>query len=194
MDAKYPALLFKQQLTAYVEKIFGIIRDNLKKELTSLLSSCIQVSRILLAAFSCCLWWLFSTISLWSEAVFSHTSKVDSFTQSTGFLSCQAPRMSKGVLRSGRSFGKDTQTNYWQSIIEILNLLLCTLKENFVCILFGTFQLHYFECSGHVSQGFYFIVVVFRFRKYLSRISLFKTFRILMFNSSIGKPLIPCLH
>lgn len=52
MDAKYPALLFKQQLTAYVEKIFGIIRDNLKKELTSLLSLCIQVSRILLAAFS----------------------------------------------------------------------------------------------------------------------------------------------
>lgn len=52
VDAKYPALLFKQQLTAYVEKIFGIIRDNLKKELTSLLSLCIQVSRILLAAFS----------------------------------------------------------------------------------------------------------------------------------------------
>lgn len=52
VDAKYPALLFKQQLTAYVEKIFGIIRDNLKKELTSLLSMCIQVSWILLAAFS----------------------------------------------------------------------------------------------------------------------------------------------
>ncbi|XP_022953483.1 myosin-6-like [Cucurbita moschata] len=85
VDAKYPALLFKQQLTAYVEKIFGIIRDNLKKELTTLLSSCIQ-----------------------------------------------APRTSKGVLRSGRSFGKDTQTNYWLSIIEHLNLLLCTLKENFV--------------------------------------------------------------
>lgn len=43
VEAKYPALLFKQQLTAYVEKIYGIIRDNLKKELSSLLSSCIQV-------------------------------------------------------------------------------------------------------------------------------------------------------
>lgn len=43
MEAKYPALLFKQQLTAYVEKIYGILRDNLKKELSSLLSLCIQV-------------------------------------------------------------------------------------------------------------------------------------------------------
>ncbi|OMP07673.1 hypothetical protein COLO4_07145, partial [Corchorus olitorius] len=45
VEAKYPALLFKQQLTAYVEKIFGIIRDNLKKELSPLISSCIQVPR-----------------------------------------------------------------------------------------------------------------------------------------------------
>lgn len=44
VEAKYPALLFKQQLTAYVEKIYGIIRDNLKKELGSLLSLCIQVT------------------------------------------------------------------------------------------------------------------------------------------------------
>ncbi|KAH9785069.1 Myosin-6 [Citrus sinensis] len=42
VEAKYPALLFKQQLAAYVEKIYGIIRDNLKKELSSLLSLCIQ--------------------------------------------------------------------------------------------------------------------------------------------------------
>lgn len=41
--AKDPALLFKQQLTAYVEKIFGMIRDNLKSELQTLLSLCIQV-------------------------------------------------------------------------------------------------------------------------------------------------------
>lgn len=85
VEAKYPALLFKQQLTAYVEKIYGIIRDNLKKELGSLLSLCIQ-----------------------------------------------APRTSKGVLRSGRSFGKDSANNHWQGIIECLNSLLSTLKENFV--------------------------------------------------------------
>ncbi|KAF9624147.1 hypothetical protein IFM89_008085 [Coptis chinensis] len=45
VEAKYPALLFKEQLTAYVEKIYGIIRDNLKKELTPSLSSCIQAPR-----------------------------------------------------------------------------------------------------------------------------------------------------
>ncbi|GBG59947.1 hypothetical protein CBR_g66753 [Chara braunii] len=48
VEAKYPALLFKQQLTAYVEKIYGMLRDNLKKEITPLLGSCIQVCRGLL--------------------------------------------------------------------------------------------------------------------------------------------------
>ncbi|KAL5796425.1 hypothetical protein ACOSQ2_001245 [Xanthoceras sorbifolium] len=86
VEAKYPALLFKQQLAAYVEKIYGIIRDNLKKELSSFLSLCIQ-----------------------------------------------APRTSKGgVLRSGRSFGKDSPSTHWQSIIDSLNTLLSTLKQNFV--------------------------------------------------------------
>nr|KAJ0203963.1 hypothetical protein LSAT_V11C500294670 [Lactuca sativa] len=85
VEAKYPALLFKQQLTAYVEKMYGIIRDNLKKELGSFLTLCIQ-----------------------------------------------APRASKGVLRSGRSFSKDSQSNHWQGIIDCLNTLLTTLKENFV--------------------------------------------------------------
>ncbi|XP_027362425.1 myosin-10-like [Abrus precatorius] len=42
VDAKYPALLFKQQLAAYVEKIYGIIRENFKKDLSPLLSSCIK--------------------------------------------------------------------------------------------------------------------------------------------------------
>lgn len=54
VEAKYPALLFKQQLTAYVEKIYGIIRDNLKKELGSLISLCIQVCRNILSAIHYC--------------------------------------------------------------------------------------------------------------------------------------------
>ncbi|XP_027158322.1 myosin-9-like [Coffea eugenioides] len=45
IEAKYPALLFKQQLTAYVEKIYGMIRDNLKKEISPLLGLCIQAPR-----------------------------------------------------------------------------------------------------------------------------------------------------
>ncbi|KAH6555938.1 hypothetical protein KP509_1Z216100 [Ceratopteris richardii] len=46
VEAKYPALLFKQQLTAYVEKIYGMIRDNLKKEIQPLLGPCIQAPRM----------------------------------------------------------------------------------------------------------------------------------------------------
>lgn len=44
IEAKNPALLFKKQLTAYVEKIYGMIRDNLKKEISPMLGLCIQVS------------------------------------------------------------------------------------------------------------------------------------------------------
>ncbi|XP_033147606.1 myosin-10 isoform X2 [Brassica rapa] len=42
VDARVPALLFKQQLTAYVETIFGIFQENVKTELEPVLSSCIQ--------------------------------------------------------------------------------------------------------------------------------------------------------
>ncbi|KAK4432847.1 Myosin-17 [Sesamum alatum] len=45
VEAKYPALLFKQQLTALLEKIYGLIRDNLKKEIAPLLGLCIQAPR-----------------------------------------------------------------------------------------------------------------------------------------------------
>ncbi|KAL4195257.1 hypothetical protein AMTRI_Chr05g63720 [Amborella trichopoda] len=45
VEAKYPALLFKQQLTAYLEKIYGMVRDNLKKEISPLLGLCIQAPR-----------------------------------------------------------------------------------------------------------------------------------------------------
>ncbi|KAL5070812.1 hypothetical protein RYX36_021699 [Vicia faba] len=45
VEAKYPALLFKQQLAAYVEKIYGIVRENMKKELSPLLSTCIEEHR-----------------------------------------------------------------------------------------------------------------------------------------------------
>ena len=44
IEAKYPAFLFKQQLSAFVEGLYGMICDNLKKDLSSLLSYAIQVS------------------------------------------------------------------------------------------------------------------------------------------------------
>ncbi|WOL01251.1 myosin-12-like [Canna indica] len=42
IEARYPALLFKQQLTAYVERLYAIILDNLKKEISPPLTLCIQ--------------------------------------------------------------------------------------------------------------------------------------------------------
>uniref|UniRef100_A0ACD5WBS3 Uncharacterized protein n=1 Tax=Avena sativa TaxID=4498 RepID=A0ACD5WBS3_AVESA len=45
VEAKYPAVRFKQQLTAYVEKIYGMIRDSLKKEISAILTMCIQAPR-----------------------------------------------------------------------------------------------------------------------------------------------------
>ena len=36
IEPKYPSFLFKKQLIAYVEKIYGRIRDNLKEHLLPL--------------------------------------------------------------------------------------------------------------------------------------------------------------
>ncbi|CAL0310840.1 unnamed protein product [Lupinus luteus] len=47
VETKYPAILFKQHLTAYVEKIYGMIRDSLKKEIIPFLNLCIQAPRSL---------------------------------------------------------------------------------------------------------------------------------------------------
>nr|KJB37743.1 hypothetical protein B456_006G218700 [Gossypium raimondii]KJB37744.1 hypothetical protein B456_006G218700 [Gossypium raimondii] len=87
VEAKYPALLFKQQLSAYVEKIYGIIRDNLKKNLSPLISGCIQVPRI---------------------------SKGAAFQKCEGLQGYHSP------------------AGLWQSIIECLNKMMGTLKDNFV--------------------------------------------------------------
>ncbi|KAL8479758.1 hypothetical protein ACS0TY_026623 [Phlomoides rotata] len=80
VEAKYPALLFKEQLTAYVEKICGIIRDNSKKELSPLLSSCIEALK----------------------------------------------------TSSANSVKSDSPSSHWQSIIDSLNGVLTTVKDNFV--------------------------------------------------------------
>ncbi|KIY93995.1 myosin heavy chain, class XI [Monoraphidium neglectum] len=45
VEAKYPALLFKQQLDAFVQKIFPMLRDNVKKAITPLLAHCIHTPR-----------------------------------------------------------------------------------------------------------------------------------------------------
>ena len=50
------------------------------------------------------------------------------------FWLIQAPRTSKGsaLKSSGRSFGNGSPANHWHCIVESLEALLSTLKENFV--------------------------------------------------------------
>nr|ABG00024.1 Myosin head family protein, expressed [Oryza sativa Japonica Group] len=45
VEAKYPAFLFKQQLTAFVEGLYGMIRDNVKRDISSVLTLIIQTPR-----------------------------------------------------------------------------------------------------------------------------------------------------
>ena len=45
VEAKYPALLFKQQLDAFVQKIFPLLRDNVKKEVAPQLAACVHAPR-----------------------------------------------------------------------------------------------------------------------------------------------------
>jgi len=45
VEAKYPALLFKQQLDAFVQKVFPMIRDNVKRQITPLLTNCIHMPK-----------------------------------------------------------------------------------------------------------------------------------------------------
>ncbi|AQK76190.1 myosin2 [Zea mays] len=103
VEAKYPALLFKQQLTAYVEKIYGIVRDNIKKELSSLISLCIQFM------INC----LSPLISFNHKA--PRTMKA-SMLRVSGRLSSQS----------------QSQSNHWQKIIESLDKLLKILQDNHV--------------------------------------------------------------
>jgi myosin-5 len=44
VEAKYPALLFKQQLDAFVQKIFPMMRDNVKKNITPMLVSSVALA------------------------------------------------------------------------------------------------------------------------------------------------------
>eukprot|EP00210_Caulerpa_lentillifera_P001139 g1097.t1 len=52
VEAKYPALLFKQQLDAFVQRIFPTLRDNIRKEITNHLSACILAPKGMLRTSS----------------------------------------------------------------------------------------------------------------------------------------------
>ncbi|XP_066322752.1 protein OPAQUE1-like isoform X2 [Miscanthus floridulus] len=89
VDARYPAILFKQQLTACVEKIFGQLRDNLKKEISPLLNLCIQAPK--------------------------------------------STRGQPGKTSKSTGVGAHPASNSnWDNIVNFLDLLMDTLRENYV--------------------------------------------------------------
>ncbi|KAF8779983.1 hypothetical protein HU200_002258 [Digitaria exilis] len=89
VDARYPAILFKQQLTACVEKIFGQLRDNLKKEISPLLAVCIQAPK--------------------------------------------STRVQPGKTSKSPGVGVQLASNSnWDNIVNFLDLLMDTLRENHV--------------------------------------------------------------
>nr|KAJ0227935.1 hypothetical protein LSAT_V11C100035310 [Lactuca sativa] len=108
VEAKYPALLFKKRLIAYVEKMYDNILGNVKKELGSLLALCIQApprsEKVLIFG-----------VSFGKDSHFKSVNSLHS--------------------RLKKKFGKDSHFNHWQGIVDCLNTLLNTLKENFVCAL-----------------------------------------------------------
>lgn len=119
VEAKYPALLFKQQLTAFLEKIYGMIRDNLKKEISPLLGLCIQVPMIVTILF----------------VIYGGDTTVYFFT-----FFFQAPRTSRASLIKGsrsqaNALAQQTLIAHWQTIVKILTNYLNVLKANYVCYL-----------------------------------------------------------
>ncbi|CAA7059033.1 unnamed protein product [Microthlaspi erraticum] len=104
-EAKYPALRFKLQLTALVEKISEMIRDNLKKEISPLLASCIK-----------------GTISSLEKSVLERAKTV-----------AEQDRIRKGlkVLKTYlHAAGQQALFANWQSIRKPLNTCLNIMKAN----------------------------------------------------------------
>ncbi|KAJ0555230.1 putative myosin ATPase [Helianthus annuus] len=129
VEGKYPALLFKQQLTAYVEKIFAIIRNNLKNNLSSLISYCFQE------------WiWIHSLsrpiLVINSQLQTKHLNALISFLMK----SSPNNRQNKALINiiptvQAVRTSKDNPPppSHWGIVIECLNGTLTILKENHCC-------------------------------------------------------------
>ncbi|GER36038.1 myosin XI [Striga asiatica] len=126
VEAKYPALLFKQQLTAFLEKIYGLIRDNLKKEISPLLGLCIQIQGNLNTTKG-----YKNDIPVPMMSFFS----VHSCLVSKHYF-VQAPRTSRARLVKGRSqanaVAQQALIAHWQSIVKNLDNYVKIMKANYV--------------------------------------------------------------
>ncbi|XP_024007808.1 myosin-7 isoform X2 [Eutrema salsugineum] len=126
VDARYPALLFKQQLTAYVETMYGIIRENVKREISSLLSSYIQGLKNSSHDSS-----VLGTPSKSSEETLPTKAAESSEENSTAESnSPKQPPEENSPAREGQA--AKSPENSWKSIIGILNHNLFIWKKNYV--------------------------------------------------------------
>ncbi|CAE5956532.1 unnamed protein product [Arabidopsis arenosa] len=149
VDARYPALLFKQQLTAYVETMYGIIRENVKREVSSLISSCIQ--NLKESSYD-------SSVVKSPSKSSEENSPTKPFEENLPAKSSEenspkksseenSPKKSAGDKspkklsdenspskegQAVKSSEENSQANSWQSIIGFLNYNLITWKKNYV--------------------------------------------------------------
>ncbi|KAH9602782.1 hypothetical protein KSS87_023069 [Heliosperma pusillum] len=125
IEAKYPALLFKQQLTAYVEKIYGMIRDNLKKEISPQLGLCIQV--ISYAVRHNQLFFLFNNRAL--PSILTLSRRDNTYLHLKWFM--QAPRKVSSITL-GSPAAQQTLFVHWKEIVQSLINYLKAMKANHV--------------------------------------------------------------
>ncbi|KAK9844720.1 hypothetical protein WJX74_005896 [Apatococcus lobatus] len=105
VEAKYPALLFKQQLDAFVQKIFPMLRDNVKKEITPQLAACIHAPR---------------------TATSRSTRRTLSTNQSLG------AEPSPTASGAGSGHPGAMLSPHWRTILQVFDNLLETLQRAFV--------------------------------------------------------------
>ncbi|KAF2297551.1 hypothetical protein GH714_038681 [Hevea brasiliensis] len=123
VEAKYPALLFKQQLTAFLEKIYGMIRDNLKKEISPLLGLCIQVLSIQQLYRISTMYWddKYGTHSVSSDVISSMRIMMTEDSNNAVSSSFLLDDDSRLYLCFGRSFtsSRDDRFSLFQTVVPV---------------------------------------------------------------------------
>ncbi|XP_078175171.1 myosin-14-like [Carex rostrata] len=121
VEARYPALLFKLQLTTLVETMYTVTRENMKKDLTPLLSLAIQAPRAAKASL------------VRGQSFKTSDSPRKSFSDARASLFAnsipESPRKSFSDARA-ISFKNSMQESHWKSITDNLSDSYVTLQEN----------------------------------------------------------------
>jgi myosin-5 len=121
VEAKYPALLFKQQLDAFVQKIFPMLRDNVKKEITPHLAACIHAPR--------------QPGPRGARRTTSGAAAAAAAEQQPGTPGTPAAGGAAGGVRSsgtGSVMDGGGLSPHWGDILRVFDALLVTLRENHV--------------------------------------------------------------